>query len=110
MGKHATLERYILYNQQKEKVLELFMRHKQVFLQNSGDSGQWDKIVPKIKLNKDAQPSRSYCSITFDKRKAMKKIVEELELAKLIEPTHSYWAVPSILVKMKDCSYRLVVD
>ena len=48
--------------------------------------------------------------MSFDRRKTMKKIVKDLEDAKLIEPTHSYWAAPSILVKMKDCSYRLVVD
>ena len=27
-----------------------------------------------------------------------------------MEPTHSYWAAPSILVKKKDGSYRLGVD
>ena len=48
--------------------------------------------------------------MSFDRRKTMKKIVENLGDAKLVEPTHSYWAAPSILVKMKDCSYRLVVD
>ena len=48
--------------------------------------------------------------MSFYKRKAIKKIVEDLEDAKLIEPTHSYWAAPSILVKKKDGSYRLVVD
>ena len=44
------------------------------------------------------------------KEKQCKKIVEDLEDAKLIEPTHSYWAAPSILVKRKDGSYRIVVD
>ena len=44
------------------------------------------------------------------KRKAMKKIVKDLEYAKLIEPTHLYWAAPPLLVKKKDGSYRLVVD
>ena len=48
--------------------------------------------------------------MSFDKRKAMKKIVEDLEDAKLIEPSHSYWAAPSKLVKKKDGSYRLVLD
>ena len=48
--------------------------------------------------------------MSFDKRKAMKKMVEDLEDAKLIESTHSYWAAPSILVKKKDGNYRLVVD
>ena len=106
IGKHANLKGSNLDNQQKEKVRELFMRHQQVFSRNSNDLGYCDKIKHQIKLNKDAQPFRkSYCSMSFDKRKAMKKIVEDLEDAKLIEPTYSYWAAPSILVKKKDGSY-----
>ena len=37
MGKHANLEGSNLHRQQKEKVQELFMRHQQVFSQNSND-------------------------------------------------------------------------
>ena len=48
--------------------------------------------------------------MSFEKRKAIKKIVEDLEQANLVEPTHSYWAAPSILVKKKDGTFRLVVD
>ena len=40
----------------------------------------------------------------------MRKIVEVLDNAKLFEPTHSYWAAPSIFSKKKDGSCRLVVD
>ena len=111
MRKHASLEDSKLNDQQKERVEKLFTRHQQVFSRNSNDLGYFDKIKHQIKLNKDAQPfRRSYCSMSFDKRKARKKIVKDLEDAKLIEPTHSYWAAPSILMKKKDGSYRLVVD
>ena len=111
MGKHANLEGSKLNDQQKEKVHEMFTRHQQVFSRNSNDLRYCDKTKHQIKLNKDAQPfRRNYCSMSFDKRKAMKKIVEDLEDAKLIEPTHSFWAAPSILVKKNDGSYRLVVD
>ena len=48
--------------------------------------------------------------MSFDKRKAMKKIVEGLDEADLIAPTLSDWAAPSILVPKKDGSFRLVVD
>ena len=96
MGKHANLEGSNLQKQEKKKVQELFLRHQQVVSRNSIDLGYWDKIKHQIKLNKDAQPfRRSYCSMSFDKRKAMKKNVKNLEDAKLIEPTHSYWAAPS---------------
>ena len=40
----------------------------------------------------------------------MKKIVEDLEDAILVEPTHLYWAASSILLRKKDGSYRLDVD
>ena len=99
MGKHANLEGSNLNKQQKEKVQEFFMRHQQVFSQNSNDLGYCDKIKHQTKLNRDAQPfRRRYCSMSFDKRKAKRKIVEDLDDAKLIESTHSYWAAPSILV------------
>ena len=40
--------------------------------------------------------------MSFEKRKAMKKIVEDLERDDLVEPTHSDWAAPSLLVPKKD--------
>ena len=40
----------------------------------------------------------------------MKKTVEDLERDDLVEPTHSDWAAPSLLVPLKDGTYRLVVD
>ena len=36
--------------------------------------------------------------------------MEDLKEANLVEPTHSYWAAPSKLVKKKDRTFRLVVD
>ena len=48
--------------------------------------------------------------MSFEKRKAMKKIVEDLERDDLVEPTHSDWAAPPLLVPKKDGTYRLVVD
>ena len=89
----------------------MFTRHQQVFSRLSNDLGYCEKIKHQIKINKDAKAFRgSYCSMGSDKRNAMKRIVEDLGDAKLIEPTHSYWAAPSILVKKKDGSYGLVVD
>ena len=40
----------------------------------------------------------------------MKKIVEDLEQDDLVEPTHSDWEAPSLMVPKKDGTYRLVVD
>ena len=70
-----------------------------------------DRIYHKIKLKKDAVPFRlPYRSMSFEKRKATKKIVEDSERDDLVEPTRSEWAAPSLLVPKKDGSYRLVVN
>ena len=44
------------------------------------------------------------------KRKALKEFVNNLLTKDLIEPTHSVWAAPTVLVPKKDGSYRLVID
>ena len=110
MGTYATLEGKDLSRNQSDQVVAVFMRHNQVFSRNSNDLGFCDKIKHKIKLEKDAKPfRRPYGSMSFEKRKA-KKIVENLEEANLVEPTHSFWSAPSIAVKKKDGTFRLVVD
>ena len=48
--------------------------------------------------------------MSFEKWKAIKKIVKDLEESNLVKPTHSYWAAPFIPVKKKDGAFRLVVD
>ena len=71
----------------------------------------YDRIYHKIKLKKDAVPFRPiYDSMSFEKRKAMKKIVEDLERDNLVEPTHLDWEAPSILVPKEwnlSLGYRL---
>ena len=94
------------------KVKQYFCtKFETIFLRNSNDMGFCDRIHHKFKLKKDAAPfRRTYGSMSFEKRKAMKKIVEDLERDDLVEPTHSYWAAPSLLVPKKDGTYRLIVD
>ena len=41
-------------------------------------------------------------------KKAMKKIVEDVEDAKLIEPTHSYWASIFVRKKMAATDYMQI--
>ena len=93
------------------KVRSLCTKYEVKFSRNSNDMGSCDRIYHKIKLKKDdVQFRRKYGSMSFEKRKAMKKIVEDLERDDLVEPTHSDWAAPSLLVPKKDGTYRLVVD
>ena len=110
MEKHVNFEGSNLNNQQKEKVQEMLMRNQQRFSRIPNDLRKYDKIKHKIILNKRTQPFwRNFCRMKFDIRKAMKNFVEDLEDAKLIEPTDSYLTALLIWVKKKDRSYRLVV-
>ena len=109
--KHVNSSSMSLSCEETTKVRSLCTKYEVIFLRNSNDMGFCDRIYHKIKLKKDAVPfRRTYGSMSFEKREAMKKIVENLERDDLVETTHSDWAAPSLLVPKKDGTYRLVVD
>ena len=77
------------------KVRSICSKFESIFLRNSNDIGFCNRTHHKTKLKKDAAPfRRTYGSMSFEKRKAMKEIVEDLERDDLVEPTHSDWAAP----------------
>ena len=62
----------------------------------------YKKETNKVNLNADAKPfQRAYGSKHFEKRKSHKKIMVDLEKGNLVEPTHSNWAAPFVLVKKR---------
>ena len=100
--KHVNSSSMSLSGEETTKVRSLCTKHKVIFTRNSNDMGFWDRIYHKIKLKKYAVPfRRTYGSLSFEKRKAMKKNVEDLERDDLVEPTHSDKAAPSLLVPKK---------
>ena len=109
--KHVNSSSMSLSCEEMTKVRSLCTKYKVIFSRNSNEMGFCDRIYHKTKFKKDAVPfRRTYGSMSFEKRKAMKKIVEDLERDDLVEPTHSDWAAPSLLLPKKDGTYRLVVD
>ena len=109
--RHVNIENKNLSKDQLHQVRTLCNKYETIFSRHSNDLGFNNQIEHQIKLKPDAKPfRRTYGNTSFDKRKAMKKIVEGLAEADLIAPTQSDWAAPSILVPKKDGSFRLVVD
>ena len=109
--RHVNIENKNLSKDQLHQVRTLCNKYETIFSRHSNDFGFNNQIEHQIKLKPDAQPlRRTYGNMSFDKRKAMKKLVEGLAEADLIAPTPSDWAAPSILVPKKDGSFRLVVD
>ena len=100
--KHVNTSSMLSTCDEMAKVRSLCIKFETMFSRNSNDMGFCDRIDHKIKLQKDAVPfRRTYGSMSFEKRKAMKKIVEDSERDDLVEPTHSDWAAPSLLVPKK---------
>ena len=101
--KHVNTSSMNLTCDEMAKVKQYFCtKSETIFLRNSNDMGFCDQIHHKFNLKKDAAPfRRTYGSLSFEKREAMKKIVEDLERDDLVEPTHSDWAAPSLLVPKK---------
>ena len=100
-----------LNNEERQAAEKLLEQYSHVFARDKWDLGRCGLHKLQIKLKEDAQPSGvPYRAINPTKRKALKEFVNNLLTKDLIEPTHSEWAAPTVLVPKKDGSYRLVID
>ena len=100
-----------LTSEQRQVVNQLLEKYSCVFAREKWDLGRCDLHKLRIDLKEDARPSRvPYRGMNPSKRKALKEFVDNLLEKDLIEPTHSEWAAPTVLVPKKDGSYRLVID
>ena len=106
---HATLNDAQLSSKEIKKVQIMFDKHNRFFSRSSTDLVFWDKIRHKMKLSADAKPfQRSKGSINFEKRKAMKKIMEDLERGNLVELLTRIEQPHPYLIKNE--SRRVVID
>ena len=81
-------------------------KHKRVISRSSTDLMFSDKIRYNLKLNANVKLFwRAYGSRSFEKRKALKIIVDYLNKGNLVEPNQSNWATQSIIVLKKDGSH-----
>ena len=75
--KHLNSSSMSLPCEEMTKVRSLCTKYEVIFLRNSIDRGLCDRIYHKIKLKKDAVPFRpTYGSMSFEKRKTMKKLLK----------------------------------
>ena len=65
----------------------------------------------QINLKEDSQQKRvPNWAMNLSKWKALKELVDRLLTEDIIEPTHSEWAAPTVLVPKIDGSYRPAID
>ena len=96
---------------QKSLVIGALKPFEHAFSKHAWDLGKSGKMKHKIRLKENAKPVRlPYRGMNPHKKKDLKEKIVKMQEVGLIEPTHSEWAAPTLLVPKKDGSFRLVVD
>ena len=96
---------------QQQKFSALLHEFEDIFSKNEWDIGRTHVYEHTIPMLPHAVPfKRCYNSMSRERRKVLQGKIDALLEADLIEPTHSEWAAPSLLVPKKDGSLRLVID
>ncbi len=93
-----------------ERVNSLLQENCDVFSTNSADLGRTDLIKHSIQTFSTSPVRRRAYRTSPVLRKEIDNHVQKLFDADLIEPSHSPWASPVILVRKKDGSYRFCID
>jgi len=96
---------------ERQVLAQLLAEYSDVFSRGDGDMGLTEIISHEIPLAAGTtpirQPTRRLC---LKKEKEVSRLVQHLLNRDLIEPAHSAWSSPVVLVKKKDGSWRFCMD
>ena len=99
-----------LTHAEKEKLLHVLLEHHDAFALDEKERGETDLAPFKIDTG-DAparkQPARR---IPFAVREEVNRQLKRMMETRVIQPSHSPWASPIVLVKKKDGNVRFCVD
>ena len=99
-----------LKEDQKESLHRLLTRYQGAFMGRDGRLGRTDKFLHRIDTG-GATPIRQHARRTpiYQKAEVQRQLDEMLEQG-VVQPSHSPWASPVVLVKKKDGSLRFCID
>ena len=95
---------------QREKIVELFSKHKDVFLHNDLDIGYSNTVTHRIETTDDAPVTAPYRRIPPSQYEEVKKHIQDLLDKNIITKSASPYASPIVIARKKDNSIRLCVD
>lgn len=99
-----------LQSHEKEKIVKLLRRFKNIFASDIKDLGCCDTITHKIRLTDNNPVRQKPFRVPHHLQPEMKRQIDQLLEAGIIEPSTTPYAAPVLLVKKQDGSYRLVSD
>ncbi|RWR99538.1 hypothetical protein B4U79_09290, partial [Dinothrombium tinctorium] len=94
---------------EKKKAIKLLTKYKNCFVNSLKDVTPTDLIEVNIETNGPPVKRKMY-RLPIAHREPLKKILNELLLAKIIRPSVSNYCSPILLVQKKNGDYRLVID
>ncbi|GBN31098.1 Retrovirus-related Pol polyprotein from transposon 17.6, partial [Araneus ventricosus] len=99
-----------LKDEQKLKVMDLLSKYNSVFAQDIAELGVCDLIEHEIHLTDQIPTRQKPYRVPYNLKPEMKKQINLLLEAGIIQPSKSPFCAPVLLVKKADNSYRLVSD
>ncbi|GBO04446.1 Retrovirus-related Pol polyprotein from transposon 17.6 [Araneus ventricosus] len=99
-----------LKDEQKLKVMDLLSKYNSVFAQDIAELGVCDLIEHEIHLTDQIPTRQKPYRVPYNLKPEMKKQINLLLEAGIIQPSKSPFCAPVLLVKKADNSYRLVAD
>lgn len=99
-----------LFDNDNNKIRVLVNKHRRCFATTTEELGECSVSKMEIQLTIDVPVAIKAYRIAFAKRPAVKKIVDELLMAKIISPSTSPYASPIVLVDKPNGEHRMCVD
>ncbi|GBL72143.1 Retrovirus-related Pol polyprotein from transposon 297, partial [Araneus ventricosus] len=99
-----------LSKEQKSKVINLLNKYDSVFAQDISELGQCGIVQHEIHLTDPVPTRQKPYRVPYQLKAEMKRQINTLLDAGIIQPSKSAYAAPVLLVKKSDDSYRLVAD
>ena len=95
---------------EKEQLYCLLAKYADIFAACSSDLGRTDKVKHQIDTGSSAPIKQQVRRVPPARREEVKKLLKDMLVQDVIQPTNSPWASPVILVRKKDGSTRFCVD
>ena len=97
-------------DEEKEKLSALLLEFSDVVATSNEDVGQTDLMAHKIDVDGTAPVKQPPRRLPFHKREEVRKHLDQMLAADVVEPSSSPWSSPVVLVKKPDGSSRFCID
>ena len=97
-------------DEEKEKLRALLLEFSDVVATSNEDVGQTDLMAHKIDVDGAAPVKQPPRRLPFHKREEVRKHLDQMLAADVVEPSSSPWSSPVVLVKKPDGSLRFCID